>query len=650
MPTVKMQKVLICGTQENKDTVIKKLHELGVIELTETNLQKEENTKNEDYELAIAEVAAAISFLEKAAQIKKSFVESFAPTKKTIHQEVLINAYKKTDWKETVKKIKTIEGELANIRNLKSKLETDIDNLTPWQSLNFNLDLENKLKRTIIIFAEYGKKDKMAAEKKLEDKKIFFDISVVSSAGNKEYAAIIVLKENEKEVLDILNENRFQLRALPYANCCANEELKKLRQAFEEMIYEKKELEKEALSLSTNIENLTLVYDYLLLKKQEKEAKGFVNNTKRAYTMSGWIKKKEREKLLNTLLNLSKEIDVIPVLPGENEIIPTAIENPPMFKPFELITKIFGVPGTKEVDPTQALSFFYIVFFAICLSDAAYGAILAIASFYFLKKLTLSEGGKNLLLLLFWGGILSIAAGILTGSYFAINLDDLPKSSIKDALLYVKIIDPVKSPLTMLIASLAMGVIQNIWGLIVGMYWKIKQKEYLAGIFDFGLWIFFLLALVALLIANAIGPNFVSLTSYLSMAGAIMLVLTQGRNEPGFIKKAIGGILSLYRTTAFLGDTLSYSRLLALMMTTSIIGLVVNILAGITATSIPIFGYVIMIVILVVGHLFNLVVSVLGAFVHSMRLQLVEFFGKFYEGSGRPFKPLGRETKYVVIK
>ena len=95
MPTVKMQKVLICGTQENKDTVIKKLHELGVIELTETNLQKEENTKNEDYELAIAEVAAAISFLEKAAQIKKSFVESFAPTKKTIHQEVLINAYKK---------------------------------------------------------------------------------------------------------------------------------------------------------------------------------------------------------------------------------------------------------------------------------------------------------------------------------------------------------------------------------------------------------------------------------------------------------------------------------------------------------------------------------------------------------------------------
>src|SRR3989339_487734 len=649
MPTVAMQKVLICGSQENKEAIIKRLHELNIIELAEIQHQ-EETQKNEEWELAIAELSASILFLEKTAKIKKSFIDSFAPPKKNASKNTLIHAFKTSNWQDVIKKIKTIEGELANIRNLKSKLSADIVNLTPWQTLNISLDSIYNLQRSRVVFGDWTKKSRLAATQKLEEKKILFEIETVSALENKEYIAMVILKENEKEILEILNGNGFHLASLPYAKCRIKEELEKLRQALEEMAIDKKELGKEALSLSANIENLTFVYDYLLLKKQEKEAKEFANNTKRTYTISGWIKKKETEKLLKTLFEVSKEIDVIPVVPSENEIVPTAIENPPMFRPFELITKIFGVPGIKEVDPTQALSFFYILFFAICLSDAAYGIILAAASYYFLKKLTLSEGGKNLLLLLFWGGILSIAAGILTGSYFAINLDDLPKSSIKDALLYVKIIDPVKSPLTMLIASLAMGVIQNIWGLIVGMYWKIKQKEYLAGIFDFGLWIFFLLALVALLIANAIGPNFVSLTSYLSMAGAIMLVLNQGRNEPGFIKKAIGGILSLYRTTAFLGDTLSYSRLLALMMTTSIIGLVVNILAGITATSIPIFGYVIMIVILVVGHLFNLVVSVLGAFVHSMRLQLVEFFGKFYEGSGRPFKPLGRETKYVVIK
>ncbi|OGC18757.1 hypothetical protein A3J90_03645 [candidate division WOR-1 bacterium RIFOXYC2_FULL_37_10] len=649
MPTVAMQKVLICGSQENKEAIIKRLHELNIIELAEIQHQ-EETQKNEEWELAIAELSASILFLEKTAKIKKSFIDSFAPPKKNASKNTLIHAFKTSNWQDVIKKIKTIEGELANIRNLKSKLSADIVNLTPWQTLNISLDSIYNLQRSRVVFGDWTKKSRLAATQKLEEKKILFEIETVSALENKEYIAMVILKENEKEILEILNGNGFHLASLPYAKCRIKEELEKLRQALEEMAIDKKELGKEALSLSANIENLTFVYDYLLLKKQEKEAKEFANNTKRTYTISGWIKKKETEKLLKTLFEVSKEIDVIPVLPSENEIVPTAIENPPMFRPFELITKIFGVPGIKEVDPTQALSFFYILFFAICLSDAAYGIILAAASYYFLKKLTLSEGGKNLLLLLFWGGILSIAAGILTGSYFAINLDDLPKSGIKDALLYVKIIDPVKSPLTMLIASLVMGVIQNIWGLVVGMYWKIKQKEYLAGIFDFGLWIFFLLALVALLTANAIAPNFASLASYLSIAGAVMLVLTQGRNEPGLIKKAIGGILSLYRTTAFLGDTLSYSRLLALMMTTSIIGLVVNILAGLTATSIPIFGYVIMVVILVVGHLFNLVVSVLGAFVHSMRLQLVEFFGKFYEGSGRPFKPFGRETKYVLIE
>jgi len=128
-----------------------------------------------------------------------------------------------------------------------------------------------------------------------------------------------------------------------------------------------------------------------------------------------------------------------------------------------------------------------------------------------------------------------------------------------------------------------------------------------------------------------------------------LLVLTQGRKEKLLVQKAFMGILSLYRTTSFLGDTLSYSRLLALMMTTSIIGMVINLIAGLTA-GIPYVGYIVMAAILVGGHIFNLVISVLSAFIHSARLQLVEFFSKFYTGSGREFKPMGYETKYVIIK
>lgn len=290
------------------------------------------------------------------------------------------------------------------------------------------------------------------------------------------------------------------------------------------------------------------------------------------------------------------------------------------------------------------LSFFYLLFFAMCLSDVGYGVILAVVSYYYLKTLTLSEGGKKLLLLLFWGGIATILAGIVTGSYFGIETSQLPP-----VLRNLQVIDPIKNPLNVLILSLALGVFQNLTGLAIAMYWKIKNRDYIIALFDYGFWIYFLTCLVLLVTAAGIGSPVFGLLAALSILGAILLVLTQGRSEPTIIKKAVFGILSLYRTTGYLGDTLSYSRLLALMMTTSIIGMVINIIAGMTR-NIPVFGYVITILILLIGHTFNLVVSTLGAFIHSARLQLVEFFGKFYENGGREFRPFRRETKYVTIK
>ncbi|MGB9612772.1 MAG: V-type ATPase 116kDa subunit family protein, partial [Candidatus Margulisiibacteriota bacterium] len=288
-------------------------------------------------------------------------------------------------------------------------------------------------------------------------------------------------------------------------------------------------------------------------------------------------------------------------------------------------------------------------FFAMCLSDVGYGLILALVSFYLLGKLTLSEGGKKLLWLLFWGGIATVFVGILTGSYFGLDLNTLPPT-FGLALKRLQIIDPIKNPLNVLILSLSLGVIQNLFGIALAMYWKIINKDYLSAFLDDGLWIFFLSSLVLLVVVLGLNSPLISIFSRAAIAAAILLVLTQGRHEQNIFKKLLTGILSLYRTTSYLGDTLSYSRLLALMMTTSIIGMVVNILAGLTKNSIPILGYVIMIAILIIGHTFNLVVSVLGAFIHAARLQLVEFFGKFYEGSGREFRPFQRETKYVKVE
>jgi len=197
--------------------------------------------------------------------------------------------------------------------------------------------------------------------------------------------------------------------------------------------------------------------------------------------------------------------------------------------------------------------------------------------------------------------------------------------------------------------SLVLGLVQIFFGMFLSLFQKIKNQQYLSAVMDDAFWIFFLASLLWLMVASLLALPTVMLAQLCSLIGAGLLILTQGRQQKNIFSKFIGGLLSLYRVSSYLGDTLSYSRLLALGMTSAIIGSVINILAGMVK-EVPFIGIGLMILMLSLGHIFNLVISSLGAFVHSLRLQLVEFFGKFYEGGGREFKPYKRIGEYTVLK
>ena len=242
--------------------------------------------------------------------------------------------------------------------------------------------------------------------------------------------------------------------------------------------------------------------------------------------------------------------------------------------------------------------------------------------------------------------------GILTGTYFGFTPDGIPNTllPLKNVLLSLQIVNPIKNPLTMLIISLALGVIQIFFGISMQIYNNIRNKRYLEALFDDAFWMFFLGSLVFLIVSSAMSLESAAIASKMSILGAISLILTQGRHKKNIIQKFLSGLLSLYKVTSYMGDTLSYSRLLALGMSSAIIGSVINILAGMLNGSVPILGFILMIVLLIFGHVFNLIISTLGAFVHSMRLQMVEFFSKFYEGGGMEFKPFKREAEYTIIR
>ena len=203
-------------------------------------------------------------------------------------------------------------------------------------------------------------------------------------------------------------------------------------------------------------------------------------------------------------------------------------------------------------------------------------------------------------------------------------------------------INPLDNPLSVLILAFIMGIIQIYTGIILNAYKNIR-RVIADALMDQGLWLVLLTGLLMF-----VKPELAIIGKYMALFGTIGLILTQGRSQKGILKKFTSGILSLYDITGYLSDVLSYSRLLALGLTTGVIASVINTMAKTVAGSIV--GYIVMALIIVGGHVFNLAINVLGAYVHSSRLQYIEFFSKFYDSGGRAFSPLKVKTTYVELE
>ena len=175
----------------------------------------------------------------------------------------------------------------------------------------------------------------------------------------------------------------------------------------------------------------------------------------------------------------------------------------------------------------------------------------------------------------------------------------------------------------------------------------LQQKDYKAAFFDTGLWMMMLLGFAVLGVGMATSQIILYIGAGIAIACAVGLVLTQGRDKKGF-GKVIGGLASLYDVTSYISDLLSYSRLLALGLTTGVMAQVFNMLSTMFGRSVV--GFIFMVLIMVVGHAINIGLNALGSYVHTMRLQYVEMFSKFYEGGGKEFEPFSLKSKYIKIQ
>lgn len=397
----------------------------------------------------------------------------------------------------------------------------------------------------------------------------------------------------------------------------------------------------------TYLETLRVAGEVLAWQRDRFAVTDEAGSTANTLVFEGWLNDTKREAIESRFQSHKLAAAFANIEPAEGEEAPVDIQNSPFLQPFEAVTRLYGMPGYTDLDPTVFLAGFFFLFFGLSLTDVGYGVTLMAVSAMILTLFKVSDAVRMFAKLLLFVGFATVLVGLLFGGYLGVDPSSLPP-----ALQALQMFDPIANPLPVFYLALGLGVFQVMVGLLLKIYSESRNDRLVDGILDQGPWLF-LFTLGILYLANALGYADIFTAQQiinLVYVGLVLVVLTSGRHGKGVFGKVAAAASSLYASIGFFSDILSYSRLLALGLATTALAFAVNLIAEIVSDSVPYLGPVLALIILVIGHAFTLAVNTLGAFIHSARLQFVEFFGKFIAGTGKEFSPLSRSQKYVSIR
>ncbi|SMG10129.1 V-type ATP synthase subunit I [Dethiosulfovibrio salsuginis] len=551
--------------------------------------------------------------------------------------------------------IRGLERRLVEIRSEISKIDGYLALLSTLDGLPYPLSLISS--GTEQVFGALGtlSVDSLGKWKGDLNKAFGADLELyVAPYGEKDKEATVVfvgLRSIESEVLRLSAGMGFsKVDISEDLSLEVAEEISRLSGLKEDLILKVSDIEKDMGDRAGDlVPDVRVLGDYWGIMSERLRSSEQGERTDEVTLLRYWVPESDIQNVKKSLSRWGGLTELRFTEPSEEDDPPSLLSNPEWSLPFETLTKLYGAPTYGGPDPTPLLAPFFFLFFGMCLGDGGYGLIMvAFFLFFFKKYKKMPSGAKSFFSLFVLSGIAATLVGALTGSWMGDMVDVVPFLGFLKPLKDIPVLlVPMDDPMAFLGISLVFGVFQIFFGMAIAMRECLKKGDYMGAFADQLGWMVFLSGLL-LLGASTKVPSISWLGKLVTFAGAATLIATQGRSKDGFIQKAISGLLSLYNVTSYLGDVLSYSRLLALGLATSAIAMIINMLAGLSS-SIPYVGWIIAIVLFLGGHLFSVAVNVLGAFVHSLRLQYVEFFSKFYAGGGRLFEPLRYNTKYVAV-
>lgn len=668
MAVLQMQRISICALKKDRKAILEKIQSMGIMEMSqvaedEDGFEKMDTiSARQSFEKKASLSESALDILDAYAPEKKSMFASLEGKKLVESDQFAKITAKKEEILEKAERIVACNKEIAEHKAESAKLENQIEALVPWLSLDVPMNCKGTGKTAMLLGTMPGETTLESVYEQIqtgEAQTDAVDVEIINSDQDATYLAVLCLKADAGAVEEALRAAGFA-KPSQTVHAVPAKETAELKTKIEQLNKKIEEIEEEIKGCAKFREELKVIGDYYRMRAKKYEILGTLPQSQRTFVISGYIPKKAAGavgKAIGEHYDCVIDIDEL----KEDEEPPTVLQNNAFSSSVEGVLEAYGLPHKGEFDPTTIMSFFYVFFFGMMLSDAAYGAIVAIACFVVLKKYPRMSASMHKSIKLFmFCGLSTIVWGILFSGYFGDAVDVIGRTFFGVEVSVPPLwFAPLNDPMKLLIYSMAFGLVHLFVGLGIKGYMQIKDKQYLDFFCDVVLWFIFLIGLIMMLIPSDIfasiaqvkivfPPVLNTLAKALSIIGAVGLLLMSGRSSKNPVLRLALGAYDIYNITGWLSDVLSYSRLLALGLATGVIASVVNQMGSMLGGGIV--GAIGFAIIFVIGHAMNLSINLLGAYVHTNRLQFVEFFGKFYEGGGRPFEPFETDTKYVDIK
>ena len=643
MAILKMKKLRICGVSEEQTQLIRQLQLLGSVEigapcaLTDTQgVQVFCAGDGKSADALLRTSARLTSALEtlKHYETKKGGLFAARP-EKTIGELFSDEAYAAA--LDTAQAVLDAQDARSRLAAEKSRLTAVRESFVPWQQLPLPLETLGTQHTRILLGTVPAQTDLEALRARVFEAADEVQLEQISADQQSRYLLVFVHKCAAEAVGAALREAGFALTTFDGVQGTAAENIRRTDEAIAACEQQDAGKLAELTALAEQKPALQLAFDRCTQEIAKAQAADRLIHSEKTFCLGGWVPCEDVGKLEALLSGFCCAWELTDPAPEEYPDVPVKLKNNKLTWPLNMVTEMYSLPAYDGVDPNPLMAPFFILFYGIMMADMGYGLLMILASIIITKKSRPKGTSGQMFGLMFSCGISTFLMGALTGGFFGDFLPQLvgiidPDTTFK---ALPSLFTPLDDTITILIGAMALGFVQIVTGMAISFVEKIKKGQIMDAIWEELTWwvVFAGIACMALGVTNIV-----------LYVGLAMVVVGSGWSAKGFGKvTAIFG--SVYNhVTGYFGDILSYSRLMTLMLAGSVIASVFNTLGAIPG------NVVFFLLVSVAGNGLNFALNLLSCYVHDLRLQCLEYFGKFYQDGGKPFEPLAINTKYVDIQ